>query len=611
MMTPEGPAAPGEASALKDLPKLTEKAIRQRFDDRSLERGRKYFHNGAIFETRRQGSMLKALCEGSMPQPYRVRVSFDEKGITDAECSCPVGDGGYCKHVAALLLTWRERPDDFVEVEELDASLERRSKAELIALIKQMLARQPELEVVLETPLPTGRKRKGPVSPDTYRRQAANAFRGFEYGDWGSGYGVASQLRPILQIGEGFQAQEDHASASAVFEGLLAAIAEGYETADDEGGELFEVASDAIKALGDCLDHVKDDPARREAIFRALFDAFDFTRNYGDPEEDVPSVIAAHANDVERQTVLGWVREAMARTRSEGSKYRLEAYGDFLLELEGDDLDDEAYLAISREAGLTADLIDRLLKLGRIEEATRELESIKDYQFLQMADLFVAHKQARIAERLVRERAEASRGWEGVNFWEWLKKRAVARRDKAEEKALAERIFQASPNFERYKDLRRLAGKGKDWKALRPKLLDQLRKSPGGSRDVLIKIHLDEGEIDEALAVVKAEKPPRTGAGYGYSYGYHFGSGMRLEVAKAAEASHPREALEIYRQQAEALIDARGRERYQEACRYLARVRALFLKLGERDAWDRYIDDLRKKHNSLRALKEELSAAKL
>ena len=78
-------------------------------------------------------------------------MRLDARGIAEADCSCPVGADGYCKHTGAVLLAWRRRPEDFAEVEELDQALGRRSKEELIALVKQMLQHQPDLDVLLET----------------------------------------------------------------------------------------------------------------------------------------------------------------------------------------------------------------------------------------------------------------------------------------------------------------------------------------------------------------------------------------------------------------------------------------------------------------------------
>ena len=62
------------------------------------------------------GNTLKAWCQGSRPQPYRLWATYSAAGIEEAHCSCPVGLGGRCKHVAALLLTWSDQPDSFREV---------------------------------------------------------------------------------------------------------------------------------------------------------------------------------------------------------------------------------------------------------------------------------------------------------------------------------------------------------------------------------------------------------------------------------------------------------------------------------------------------------------
>src|SRR5262245_50578227 len=128
---------------MADIPTPTEKTIRQWVGERSFALGKRYFDDEAIFQARRRGTTLEARCHGSRDEAYRVHVTFEGQKIQHADCSCPVGDGGRCKHVAALLLTWRARPEIFHEAEDLEAALERRSKEELIALVQQMLRREP------------------------------------------------------------------------------------------------------------------------------------------------------------------------------------------------------------------------------------------------------------------------------------------------------------------------------------------------------------------------------------------------------------------------------------------------------------------------------------
>jgi uncharacterized Zn finger protein len=102
------------------------------------------------------------------------------------------------------------------------------------------------------------------------------------------------------------------------------------------------------------------------------------------------------------------------------------------------------------------------------------------------------------------------------------------------------------------------------------------------------------------------EKPPALAVGSCHRY-----YDMPIKAAQAAEETRPREAIELYRQQAEGLIAQRGRQNYQAACRHLARMRTLYERLGENEIWTNYIARLREENRSLRALKEELAKAGL
>ena len=62
-------------------------------------------------------------------------------------------------------------------------------------------------------------------------------------------------------------------------------------------------------------------------------------------------------------------------------------------------------------------------------------------------------------------------------------------------------------------------------------------------------------------------------------YGYYGYSNIAVAVARAAEETRPREAIELYQQYAERLIALRERKNYQVACTYLVKVRALYEKL--------------------------------
>lgn len=187
---------------MTDLPQLTENDIRRWTDERSFGRGRGYFQSGRILNPRRQGNTLKARCTGSRPQPYHVEITLGPEGILAGECSCPVGAGGHCKHAVALLLTWLREPDTLT-AEDLETALNRRTKVELLVLIRRMLDRYPDLETLLELPI-VGKGEPPPVNADVISRQARSAFAGIGYDDWGATYGIAQQLLELVKIGDNY-----------------------------------------------------------------------------------------------------------------------------------------------------------------------------------------------------------------------------------------------------------------------------------------------------------------------------------------------------------------------------------------------------------------------
>lgn len=580
---------------MDDLPTLTDVAIRARVGDASYQRGLAYFRDGAIFSARRQGATLSAHCEGSQAASYRVEATFDAEGLASAHCSCPVG-GGYCKHVAALLLTWLARPGDFTLVEELDAALERRSKAELIALVKQMLRQEPELESLLETPLPTPGQPPVTVDPEIYRRRAEAAFRGDHYDDYGAASSIAEDLQPTIQIGQGFLAQEAYAAAATVFEAVTSVVLEHIDTIDDEEGELYGVLADCVEGMGNCLA-AELDARQRETLLRALFAVYreDIEGGGHDYGAGAADLLLEQTTPEERRTIAELVRAALPQGNDWSSGWRSRTYGGFLLALERDALDDETYLRICRETGRTADLVDRLLTLGRVEEATTAAEGAGDYDLLGLADQFVTHAQGELAERLVRDRSRQS---QDLRLLAWLATRYEARGDLAAAFDAHLRLFHARPDLAGYRELRRLGEPLRRWTPTRPALLSFLTEEK--LYHLLVEIFLDEGDVDQALTTL-----PKATPSY-YTYG---GSDLTLRVAAAAEAERPAAALALYRQRAERLIDARGRGNYTEAARLLGNVRDLHLRLGERDAWAAYIAALRDKNRALRALKDELTAA--
>ena len=363
--------------------------------------------------------------------------------------------------------------------------------------------------------------------------------------------------------------------------------------------------------LGNCLADEQADRTAREKSIEVLFDIYQRdlqAENSLDFAAKASDQLVKYTKPLERTTIAVWIHDILTDEDEKVTGSRRQAYGGFLLALEKDTLDDATYLQICRETGRTSELVDRLLALGRVDEAVRETQKVDDNALHRLVDLFIQHGQDAVAERLVKERITER---PAVHFLEWLQGYYRDRDNHVAELEMTETLFRTEPSLRRYQELRSLATRLGRWETLRPEMVAYLEQ--GGKTRLLIQIALDEGEIDKALQLLKGmAKKDSYGYTYDGGYGYYgYSSNIALDVAAAAEETRPREAIDLYRQYAERLIAMRDRKNYQAACTYLLKMRALYEKLGENEAWTGYITALREQNRNLRALKEELARARL
>ena len=567
---------------MQHLPKITERQIRSRCGDRSYGLGIEYYADNAIIDAKIEGGTLRARCRGSQGGPYRVWAKLGSKGIESADCSCPVGDGGHCKHTAALLLTWLRKPQKFTEAQSIDKSLADRTKEQLIALIKQMLRRQPDLEQLLSMPLP-GSSPKGEAKPSTFRKQADSIF-GEMTGEWGELDEVIDQLEAITDVGDTFLKQKNAASAAAVFEGVGSAVIEDYEFVEDYNGDLASFLQECCQKIGKCLKQIKD-PKVTKRIVRFLLDVCEFDGEMGgiSVSDDAVTVLDSLKGD-ERKLLIQCLEKAMEQ--SGGSNW-----AGWLLDLRKDELDDAVAIEFCRKHGLRGELIERLLKLDRGEEAAAEASHLDDYSLVRLEARFKQQGHADAFDQVMTERAQKSSHPEVLG---WLKKRAEQKGDTAALLQLLQREFATHAGKEEYEKIQAAAVKLGKWDSVRPQLLKQLQTNH--RTDLLVRIHLDEGRLDDALKLVNGKN--------------YFGwPNVDLEVAKAAERVRPKAAIDIYRNQIDRDLRSRGREGYREAAKLLKRLRRTHENAGDPESFSKYMDGLRQKHARLRNFWEEVQAA--
>lgn len=165
------------SSRRESPPTLTREQAIAGATSQSIERGEDYAAFGAVVSAVRQGSVLRGEVEGSGYDPYTVVVVFGARGVERAECTCPYDWGGHCKHIVAVLLTWVDSPEVFVEQAPI-ADLIRALNA---ATIRDLLAR-----AAVEVPGLDGwlRTRASALAPPRARRRASQQPKAESLEEW-------------------------------------------------------------------------------------------------------------------------------------------------------------------------------------------------------------------------------------------------------------------------------------------------------------------------------------------------------------------------------------------------------------------------------------------
>ncbi len=626
---------------------LSEAALQASTDDASFRKGQDYYLNHAIVEPILSESVLRAFCHGSSGSPYRVEATLLPAGeksantLASADCSCP--RGGFCKHLVALLLIWLHQPECFVVRSGLMGRLSTKSREELLALLQQLMQRQPDIaplvEVLIELPLtPTaqGKKRPGQgrertLDPSTIQSQVASAF--YDAGDgWEAAGRAARELDRLCEIGHSFAEASQWANAQVVYATVAEQTMHYYERLQDEG-QLAGVIDDCVAGLIACLEAQaylpqgeQLDDMEREELLTTLFDLWKSGHSYGLDEADIPDAISHHVTEQERTMVERWVRQEMRQGQNYASKWQNRRVIDFLAALnEAVQLSDEDLLEEYRKASLYPELTSRLLQLGREKEAlavaketlTEPAEVTRfAEQLLSASETWRAEALAFVETRLkeaIQGSAGKSQDFTGTRtidtYRRWLGERYRQSGKIGLALEMEHARFQASPDETTYRTVRstaQLAGQSEQvWSGLRPRLIRTLEQQ--NRWGPLVSIYLDEGEIGQALAALARMERPSSPSPYGYGYSTQSAPGhYQLQVARAAEQQYPDEAIRLYKSVVQKLIDGRGRGNYQQAVDHLTHVKHLYQKQGRESEWQAYVTNLRNGNKSLRALKEEL-----
>ncbi|HET8844651.1 MAG TPA: hypothetical protein VFN35_24485 [Ktedonobacteraceae bacterium] len=227
----------------------------------------------------------------------------------------------------------------------LDQELQRRDKAELIALIKLMLQQRPELSWVLQTQKPAMGKQLSSIDTYPYRQQIEAAVSAIieHHRDRTYREALGNTLETIQTVADGFAQQTDYLSALAIYEVLVVEAISHYFTIET-GYLLFTpILEHCIDGLDSCVAEAGDNQDMRQRAFKGLFAIYRFSAGSGlDLGEDIPDLLVGNATSEERQIIAGWVHKELAQLSSNAGSAE-KAYHHLLhrLKNEGYFLEDE------------------------------------------------------------------------------------------------------------------------------------------------------------------------------------------------------------------------------------------------------------------------------
>lgn len=602
-------------------PKLTEAIIRAGAGEKSFQRGSELYRSRAISNTRIQGDTLSGDCEGTESPSYQVRVELDSGGIRSAACSCPYEFGGYCKHLVALLLAYLHAPEKFVARKKPAELLADLNRDQLLALVTRLLDERLDLcdwvEAAITLPSVSNKgkakadKRKK-VDTSVYRRRVRSIMHSLDHMRMSEAYwhvgGLANELRGVQKTAMEFLDAGDAESALDILLTLLDESHDGFDYVDDSDGELGDFLSGLGEALAEVILSLDADKERREDIISDLDDLHEKLSDYGVDGLEVAIAAAKYGwselpgEETYRFNDEGYEDEDEWEDEDDGELETSGSYQHFSSRSEDSVAGalTRARLNVLERQGRVEDYLALCLKSGahlRYSLKLCELDRAKEAVSYALKHLTHAGEALTLAQRL-REMdriEEAIRvGERGLKLdghktalGEWLGpiEEAQGRASQALEAWLA--AFRESPKLETYKTIKRLAGSR--WNKVKPEVTAALEKYY--SKQPLAEVLLFEKEWDEAIKV--ADKNA---------------SDYRLvgTVADALIADRPEWVIRASIRQAEKLIEPTKSNLYPIAADWLRRAKAAYAKLGQKDEWQKYLNDLKEKYRRRPSLQSQL-----
>ncbi|KVN70279.1 hypothetical protein WM03_28630 [Burkholderia ubonensis] len=578
--------------SLADVITLAE--IKALADPKSFERGKAYYHDGAVSRLTVQDGALSATVRGT--HRYHVEFSVDDEGLLDYACNCPVGvDEIFCKHAVAVALSWLENSGEEVFHDETpEPARPRRKRKTHAELIRDYLAALDE-DALRNWLLDAAERDRSLRDRLLFEARAANA------GDVASLRAAVRQLarvaRPLgwdeaytfgenlFELADMLRRQLAGPHAAHVVELAELAIADAeasLEQIDDSDGSVWPGISELVRLHREACRRTRPDPVKlAERLFRlqadGQWDTFrDVLPDYGD---------ALGSEGIDRYRALVEQSWAELPTLAAGRDDR-RSYESARLNLE------HAMESLAKHDGD----VDALIRIW-----SKDLSG--PHRFLQIAKLCAAHDRfdegLAWAERGMREARERHNAdLLGFCIAEYLRRRDFDRAD-----ALAWQRFESHPTADEFAALMKVAAKTARRDAVRERAIAHLRtlarQRETSKESAKAKWGWQPSPRTELVKLLLAEKDVE--AAWDAFGGGPVATDVWPAMAAARAKTHPDEAIALYhRLLPVALERGAGSARYDDAFDVVRKIGALRAAHRQQAEFDAELDAIRRTYRAKR-----------
>lgn len=596
-----------------------------------VSRGKSYQRNGYVKDlARTTDGSLTAWVEGT--ERYVTQVFFEDDEL-ESDCTCPYWDT--CKHAVAVVIEyldcvkkdkeipkankkdrrlklldkfeendiWFDEDDDLdefdevylpqkktVDVEFLNPFLKKHTKAQLIALIKNMAERHPS---VFEHMLDQIDLSKGTVNNM-----------------------VGAVRNEIMELSSepGWQNYWDNKGYtpdySRVKNRLKALLDQGYaDEAVALGKELLEAGIRQVEMSNDHGETADEIAACMNVVFQAL------SKSSLSPAEQM---LWAVDRELEDQYSLCEGVAVFWQQEQEKSNWNILT-DDLLKRLKSfPEAKDDGFSFNYRRDRLTGWIITALDNSGRFDEIIPlcEKEAVKTGSYVRLVNMLMEAKQWEAAEQWIFKGIKATdKKWPGIasQLRTSLREMREKQGDWLQVAALRAEDFFNDPSLETYQALQKTAKKTKVWKKVKPvvfKYLETGNFPRAGSSWPLPETGVPETRkrrpqqfplTATLIDIAVAEKRPDDVVRWYDQRKSQKDSRWLSEfqedkIAGAIANRYPEKAMDIWKRLVANLIAQVKPKAYEKAAVYLGKIQRILKKQKKEKEWINYLSEIRKEH---------------